>query len=97
MTHALNRTTYDWIEQSCPVCESRPTQRLGRRGGDAHRDGLGVACEVWKCRQCGLIFPDPMPQPRGVGRIERVGARVATAVSQLGELGTYIETWARRA
>lgn len=39
--------------------------RLGRRGGLAHRAGLGVECEVWRCQRCGLIFPNPMPFPLG--------------------------------
>ena len=38
-------------------------RRLGRRGGLAHRAGLGVECEVWRCQRCGLIFPNPMPFP----------------------------------
>lgn len=56
-------TAYRWVEQDCPICEQMPTQKLGRRGGAAHRDGLGVQTEIWRCRECGLIFPNPMPVP----------------------------------
>ena len=56
---------YYWVEQECPICEKRPTQKLGRRGGAAHREGLGVESEIWRCRECGLIFPNPMPVPVG--------------------------------
>lgn len=56
---------YQWVAQRCPICEVPPTRRLGRRGGAAHRDRLGVECEVWRCGCCGLIFPDPMPLPSG--------------------------------
>ena len=56
---------YRWEPQECPVCRVPPSRRLGRRGGEAHRAGLGVACDVWRCGRCGLIFPDPMPVPVG--------------------------------
>ena len=38
---------------------------MGRRGGAAHRENLGVECDVWRCGKCGLIFPNPMPVPVG--------------------------------
>lgn len=54
---------YQWHAQTCPICETSHLQRLGRRGGAAHRAHLGVECEIWRCTQCGLIFPNPMPVP----------------------------------
>ena len=54
---------YDWIPQQCPICELPPAKFLGKRGGRAHREQLGVECEIWQCRECGLIFPNPMPMP----------------------------------
>jgi SAM-dependent methyltransferase len=60
-----NGNQYSWQEQQCPICEVSQISRLGRRGGLAHRAGLGVECEVWRCRRCGLIFPNPMPFPLG--------------------------------
>lgn len=59
------RGAYRWLAQVCPVCEVPPTKRLGRRGGAAHREGLGTECEVWRCGRCGLVFPNPMPVPVG--------------------------------
>jgi SAM-dependent methyltransferase len=59
------REQYRWLEQECPVCEVPPTKRLGRRGGAAHREGVGVECEIWRCGRCGLVFPNPMPVPAG--------------------------------
>src|SRR6266850_329503 len=56
---------YRWIPQDCPVCELTPTRFLGKRGGSAHRTGLGVTCDIWQCRRCGLVFPNPMPIPIG--------------------------------
>ena len=56
---------YRWVVQDCPICEKPPTRKLGKRGGSAHREGLGVECEIWRCEQCGLIFPNPMPVPVG--------------------------------
>ncbi len=59
------RASYNWVKQDCPICELPPTKLLGRRGGAAHRENLGVECEVWRCARCGLIFPNPMPVPIG--------------------------------
>jgi len=56
---------YEWKPQACPICEVGPTKFVGRRGGAAHRAGLGVECELWRCGECGLIFPNPMPVPGG--------------------------------
>src|SRR6267142_2044327 len=57
------RDRYRWLEQRCPICEVSQIRRLGRRGGLAHRAGLGVECEIWRCQRCGLVFPNPMPYP----------------------------------
>jgi SAM-dependent methyltransferase len=59
------RERYRWRAQLCPICEVKPTRSVGRRGGAAHRAGLGVECAIWRCGKCGLIFPDPMPVPVG--------------------------------
>ncbi len=56
---------YRWVTQACPICNVKPTRFVGSRGGDAHRQGLGVRCEIWQCGTCGMIFPDPMPVPLG--------------------------------
>lgn len=60
-----SRDQYRWLPQECPICEIPPSKRLGRRGGAAHREGLGVECDVWRCGRCGLVFPNPMPVPVG--------------------------------
>lgn len=65
MDQARNGNSYRWVAQDCPICQVPPTKKLGQRGGTAHREGLGVACEVWRCGRCGLIFPHPMPVPTG--------------------------------
>jgi len=57
------RDMYKWVSQQCPICEKSPTIRMGRRGGTAHRQQLGVESEIWRCKECGLIFPHPMPIP----------------------------------
>ena len=60
---AKTENGYEWIVQDCPVCKAPPTKFLGRRGGSAHRAGLGIECDVWRCGRCGLVFPNPMPVP----------------------------------
>jgi 2-polyprenyl-3-methyl-5-hydroxy-6-metoxy-1,4-benzoquinol methylase len=58
---------YEWRQQNCPICEVSPIRFIGHRGGQSHREGLGVECEIWRCSKCGLVFPNPMPIPkRGV-------------------------------
>jgi SAM-dependent methyltransferase len=61
---SLSEKDYRWVPQLCPICELKPTQFLGYRGGEAHRNRLGVRCEIWRCGRCGLNFPDPMPLPK---------------------------------
>ena len=64
------RDGYRWVEQECPVCEAPPGVYMGRRGGAAHREGAGIECRVWRCKRCGLVFPNPMPVPaEGVGQL----------------------------
>lgn len=63
MLNELTAADYEWRPQQCPICEIPPTVFLGRRGGAAHRAGLGVECEIWRCARCGLRFPNPMPIP----------------------------------
>jgi SAM-dependent methyltransferase len=57
--------TYYWQKQNCPICELPPSKFVGKRGGRAHRENLGVEAEIWMCGQCGLLFPNPMPIPVG--------------------------------
>ena len=58
-----NSENYKWVTQECPICEIPPSKYLGMRGGGAHRANLGIACQIWQCAQCSLIFPNPMPIP----------------------------------
>src|SRR5688572_4576909 len=64
-TEAPARDAYYWNKQDCPLCGKPPTTFVGKRGGRAHRDGLGVETEIWKCKTCDLVFPNPMPYPVG--------------------------------
>lgn len=63
MDMAVTKDMYEWVFQQCPICETAPTKHLGRRGGIAHRELLGVESEIWCCGKCGLIFPNPLPIP----------------------------------
>src|SRR5688500_17983198 len=59
------REDYYWKDQSCPMCELPPTKIIGKRGGIAHREALGVEAQIWRCGKCDLLFPNPMPIPKG--------------------------------
>lgn len=65
MEQTNGKEAYRWLPQACPICEVPPTKFIGRRGGAAHRESLGVECDVWRCGKCGLVFPNPMPVPVG--------------------------------
>ncbi|MGB7925647.1 MAG: methyltransferase domain-containing protein [Pyrinomonadaceae bacterium] len=65
MEQTNGKEAYRWLAQVCPICEVPPTKLIGRRGGAAHRQSLGIECDVWRCGKCGLIFPNPMPVPVG--------------------------------
>lgn len=55
--------SYRWTLQQCTICRVPPTVFVGRRGGPAHRDGLGIESSIWRCAECDLLFPNPMPIP----------------------------------
>jgi len=57
---------YFWRDQDCPLCIDEGARLLGRRGGNAHRLQLGTASLIYRCRGCGLVFPNPMPVPAKV-------------------------------
>ena len=59
----MNNEVYHWVPQLCPICERAPGKFIGRRGGAAHRENLGVECRIWRCDKCDLVFPNPMPVP----------------------------------
>ena len=54
-------------ERDCPLCgESRTTSiPLGRRGGAAHRGGLGVETGIVRCRRCHGVYQRPTAIPIG--------------------------------
>lgn len=57
--------TWEFRDQLCDVCGGRNFRVLGYHGGAAHREGKGVKTRIVKCRNCSLIFPNPMPFPSG--------------------------------
>lgn len=59
------RDGYFWTKQNCPLCGNPPTQFVGKRGGAAHRENLGVQTDIWRCVSCKFVFPNPMPYPAG--------------------------------
>src|SRR5262245_43812609 len=54
-----------WREEStsCPICGSSESTRLGRRGGSAHRAGLGIEATVVRCRVCHVVYCNPKVLP----------------------------------
>lgn len=47
----------------CPTCGPAPTKKLGLRGGQHQRYGLGIASPIYRCGSCSLLFPNPFPLP----------------------------------
>ena len=56
---------YIWAAQACPTCGTSEQAFVGKRGGVSHRENLGVECDLWRCKNCSLIFANPMPIPAG--------------------------------
>lgn len=46
-------------DRPCPICGSRKANRIGARGGRAHRDGKGVETQVVRCKECGVFYTQP--------------------------------------
>jgi SAM-dependent methyltransferase len=47
----------------CPICDSSLHSFIGRRGGVAHRLGLGVVTNVVRCNGCGCYYTRPTLLP----------------------------------
>jgi SAM-dependent methyltransferase len=47
----------------CPTCGDAGARRLGLRGGAHQRYGFGFESTIYRCRRCGLIYPNPLPIP----------------------------------
>ena len=55
---------YELRTISCPICGRDDGCLLGLRGGKHHRYGLGFESAIYRCRGCGLIYPNPLPIPK---------------------------------
>jgi len=49
----------------CPCCGATQHRLLGRRGGAAHRIGLGTETTIVRCRSCHAVYPRPFLIPQG--------------------------------
>jgi SAM-dependent methyltransferase len=67
MTAPEAETPVSWHAEvrPCPACGSDDYRILGRRGGRAHRGGLGVETGLVRCRECHLVYPRPALIPTG--------------------------------
>ena len=55
---------FDLRPVQCPICRIDATKFVGLRGGEYHRDRLGIATRIVRCRRCGLLYANPFPFPR---------------------------------
>lgn len=61
-------TAFEFHAATCGACGGSRSRVLGKRGGEAHRDGVGVLTTIVQCVECSHMFPDPMPMPaKGYG------------------------------
>jgi 2-polyprenyl-3-methyl-5-hydroxy-6-metoxy-1,4-benzoquinol methylase len=68
-TPPSTRTDHDGNEYElravgCPICGRDDARLLGLRGGKHQRYGLGFESRIYRCRGCGLIYPNPLPIPK---------------------------------
>src|SRR6266496_1842309 len=87
----MTEDDYEWAPQVCPICKKPPEKYLGRRGGSAHRQNLGVECQIWQCQKCSLIFPNPMPIPaKGLNQHYAVSPDDYFQLHQAAEKAAYV-------
>src|SRR5829696_6145675 len=65
--HAGNE--YELRTIQCPICDRDDGRLLGVRGGAHQRYGLGFESQIYRCRECGLIYPNPLPVPKNPSEI----------------------------
>lgn len=53
--------SYRWVNLACACCDSALHKTLGHRGGEAHRNKIGIRTRIVRCSSCGHIYPNPMP------------------------------------
>ncbi len=60
-------STVEWrsTHQGCPCCSGTERVFLGHRGGRAHRAEKGLSTQIYRCRQCCAVYPDPALIPVG--------------------------------
>ena len=86
----VNRVRYDLTPVSaCDMCGSDRRHDLGvrldRRTGLRPRRASGVAIPVKRCKDCGLIYPDPMPLPVDIADHYNVDPDTYFDAGHLGE------------
>jgi 2-polyprenyl-3-methyl-5-hydroxy-6-metoxy-1,4-benzoquinol methylase len=64
--------TWRSVWGACPLCGSDRRVPLGRRGGAAHRLGLGVETSVVRCGDCHGVYQWPVLLPDGNPYVEVV-------------------------
>ena len=90
------REGYHWVSQECPICQI-PTIFIGKRGGFSPRSLRKLLAKYeLEPRDWNVYGGTSVVPSRGglLGRMESVASILDTAISNLGEMGTYIETWA---
>jgi 2-polyprenyl-3-methyl-5-hydroxy-6-metoxy-1,4-benzoquinol methylase len=55
---------YELRTIACPICDRRDARPLGVRGGQHQRYDLGFESTIYRCRGCGLMYPNPLPIPK---------------------------------
>ena len=54
---------YSFLDKACNLCSSRDVIFLGERIPRAFSLDRSLVTNIVKCRNCGLIYPNPMPIP----------------------------------
>mgnify|MGYP001583433301 CR=1 FL=1 len=54
---------YKFERRACNICGSYEKVFIGRRIPRACRIDDSLIVDIFKCRKCGLVYPDPMPIP----------------------------------
>ena len=54
---------------SCPICEKNNYSFIGYNGGKYHPNNKGIESKIFKCKDCSLLFPNPLPLPENIQEI----------------------------
>ncbi len=54
---------------NCPICEKNNFSFIGYNGGKYHPNKKGKESQIFKCIDCSLLLPNPLPLPQNIQEV----------------------------